>query len=247
MHSLSAGQVLQIWEIGQTQHPLERALTLLAYALPEQSPDALAKLSLGQRDTQLLTLRSLTFGPTMDGFTLCPQCGEQLEFALNVTDLYVGEPHGLTTPDHDLSVDDYGVQFRLPDSSDLAAAIAASSSDLAVARQILAQRCIQKVHHQDAPVAAAALPPEVLAQLAQRMADCDPQAELWLDLTCPACQHGWQVLFDIISFFWAELTAQAKRLLQEVHALARSYGWREADILAMSAQRRQLYLDLVAP
>jgi hypothetical protein len=239
--------MLQIWEIGQTQHPLERALTLLAYALPEQSADALAKLSVGQRDSQLLTLRSHTFGPTMNGFAVCPQCGEQLEFALNVTDLYVGEPNELTTSGHEISVGDYRLQFRLPDSRDLAAAIAASASDLATARQILAQRCIQQVHHQDAPIAVAAIPPEVLTQLAQRMADCDPQAELWLDLTCPACQHGWQVLFDIVSFFWAELTAQAKRLLQEVHTLARSYGWREADILAMSAQRRQLYLDLVAP
>jgi hypothetical protein len=53
------------------------------------------------------------------------------------------------------------------------------------------------------------------------------------------------VLFDIVSFFWTELSAQAKRLLREVHTLARGYGWREADILAMSARRRQLYLDLV--
>ena len=43
----------------------------------------------------------------------------------------------------------------------------------------------------------------------------------------------------------AELATQAKRLLREVHFLARAYGWREADILAMSARRRQAYLEMV--
>jgi len=46
-------------------------------------------------------------------------------------------------------------------------------------------------------------------------------------------------------FFWAELAAEAKRLLREVDALARAYGWREADILALSSQRRHAYLELV--
>ena len=31
----------------------------------------------------------------------------------------------------------------------------------------------------------------------------------------------------------------------EVHVLASSYGWRESDILNMSAWRRQYYLDLI--
>jgi hypothetical protein len=77
------------------------------------------------------------------------------------------------------------------------------------------------------------------------MAACDPQAEVLLDLNCPACGHGWQALFDVVAFFWAELAAQAKRLLREVHTLARAYGWREADILGMSARRRQFYLEMV--
>ena len=33
--------------------------------------------------------------------------------------------------------------------------------------------------------------------------------------------------------------------LGEVHVLAREYGWSERDILAMSASRRQLYLDTI--
>ena len=40
------------------------------------------------------------------------------------------------------------------------------------------------------------------------------------------------------------IAGRALRLLGHVHALARAYGWREADILAMSPARRQVYLDL---
>ncbi|HEX2516118.1 MAG TPA: phage baseplate protein, partial [Chloroflexota bacterium] len=38
---------------------------------------------------------------------------------------------------------------------------------------------------------------------------------------------------------------RARRLLREVHTLARAYGWREAEILALPGRRRQTYLDLV--
>jgi hypothetical protein len=30
-----------------------------------------------------------------------------------------------------------------------------------------------------------------------------------------------------------------------VHLLARAYGWRETDILALSARRRQSYIELI--
>jgi hypothetical protein len=35
-------------------------------------------------------------------------------------------------------------------------------------------------------------------------------------------------------------------MLRDVHALATAYGWREADIVAMSPWRRQVYLDMVS-
>ena len=88
------------------------------------------------------------------------------------------------------------------------------------------------------------LPAGVAADLSVAMSEHDPQAEVLLDLLCPACEHRWQALFDIVTFFWTELANQAQRLLREVHALARAYGWREADILAMSARRRQFYIEM---
>jgi len=244
MRPLSAEQMLQVWELGQSRHPLDRALLLLAIALPERSPDELVRLSIGQRDALLLTLREATLGETMESFATCPKCSEALEFTLKVTDLRLVEPMLTEPPVYRLETEGYTLQFGLPNSLDLAAVV--GCPDLLTARSHLMERCIQQVSRDGVAIAPSQLPEAVLSQLSQQMAECDPPAELLLDLTCPACQYAWQVLFDIVSFFWIELGVQAKRLLQTVHILARSYGWREADILAMSAMRRQFYLDRVS-
>jgi hypothetical protein len=52
--------------------------------------------------------------------------------------------------------------------------------------------------------------------------------------------------FDIAAYLWQEVDARARRALRDTHTLARAYGWREADILAMSDFRRQQYLEMVA-
>ncbi|NEQ22341.1 MAG: phage baseplate protein [Microcoleus sp. SIO2G3] len=242
MRCLSADQILQVWELGH-QHPIDRALSLLAFALPDRSREDLSRLSIGQRDALLLMLRAQTFGEGMESFATCPNCGESLEFTLKVTDLRLVEPSLTPPPVYELAIADYRLRVTLPNSQDLAAVV--GCADLATAQAKLTQRCIREVQREGVAIEPDNLPDAILQQLSAQLAESDPQAELWLDLTCPACQHDWRVLFDIVAFFWMELGVQAKRLLREVHTLARSYGWREADILAMSARRRQFYLDLV--
>jgi T4 bacteriophage base plate protein len=240
MRPLSAQDILQLWETGQHQHPIDRALTLLFVAFPDKSLDELANLSIGQRDRCLLTLRELTFGSKLDGTADCPNCGERLEFAMSVADVQV---ESSLAAEFNVTVEEFDLQVRLPTSRDLAAI--AHCTELETARSLLAQRCLHQVNRGGETLEAIALPPAVLAQVSDRLAERDPQAEIWLDFSCPNCQHNWKLLFDIVTFFWTELSAQAKRLMREVHTLARFYGWREADILAMSSVRRQAYLEMV--
>jgi hypothetical protein len=42
-----------------------------------------------------------------------------------------------------------------------------------------------------------------------------------------------------------EVDRHARQVLREVDQLARAYGWREPDILALSRDRRRAYLGLV--
>jgi hypothetical protein len=242
MRPLSAYDLLRVWEVGEDQHPLDRALTLLAAACPELTLDELAALSIGQRDARLLTVRELTSGPRLNGFVECPRCAERLEFDVSVGDLRLAEDSEMEEEAWELVTGALALRFRLPNSRDLATVL--GSQDPSAARNLLVQRCVLEASRDGVSVAANELPADVIAGLARRMSECDPQAEVLLDLRCPMCDHAWQVLFDIVTFFWAELAAQAKRLLREVHTLARAYGWSEADILDMSARRRQFYLEM---
>jgi hypothetical protein len=85
----------------------------------------------------------------------------------------------------------------------------------------------------------------MVVAIGEQMVERDPQAEVQLDLTCPACQHHWLANFDVVTFLWSEIQTHTKRVLRDVHTLAKAYGWREADILSMSTVRRQFYLEMV--
>jgi hypothetical protein len=88
------------------------------------------------------------------------------------------------------------------------------------------------------------LPQHALDALSQQIEKLDPQAEIRTALTCPACSHQWEVLFDIAGFLWTEINNWAERTLRSVNLLASAYGWTEREILSLSPVRRQLYQGL---
>ena len=81
--------------------------------------------------------------------------------------------------------------------------------------------------------------------MAQRLAAADTDADLGVDLSCVACGHDWRAAFDVAEHVWSDVDTAARRLLLDVHRLACAYGWREPDVLALSAARRHYYLELV--
>jgi hypothetical protein len=256
LRSLSAADVLHAWEMGQRQNAVERMLTLLGLStgVPRRR---LAGLSIGQRDALLLLLRELTLGSHLESSARCPQCSEQVEMSFDSADIRLPG-----YPDLDLLTDSgaqaeaidqqapilgeygaYHLTYRLPDSYDLAAIVSVQSVDEAHSR--LLSRCVLEARTEDALVDPADLPFDVLAWLGERIAQADPQGDILLDLCCPNCDHRWQAIFDISAFFWREIAAISRRLLQDVHTLASAYGWSEEYILNMTAVRRQAYLDMV--
>ena len=241
MRALSARDIVQVWEWGQNKHPVDRALLLLTLAQPELTPARVASLTVGQRNSRLLTLREKTLGPTLQGFVNCSQCRTPLEFSAEVGDIRLSEPVAQEFP---LAVDGVQLHFRLPTSLDLAAIV--GYSHVEAARRLLIERCVLLAQRDGQEIAPSALPDDMILILAEAVSACDPQAEMRFSLVCAACGHAWSALFDIVAFFWIEINALAKRLLQDVHTLALAYGWSEAEILAMSATRRQFYLELAS-
>ena len=240
MRALSAHDVVQLWEWGRDKHPVDRALALLARACPELPPEQLQRLTIGQRNSRLLALREVTLGPALNGFARCAQCGAELEFTFEAGAIRLPEPDA---PEYSLELDGLALRFRPLNSLDLAAIV--DLVDVGAARLRLIERCLLEATQDGRSLAAPELPEPALAALIDALAEHDPQAETRFQLTCAACGHRWSALFDVVSFFWTELSARAERMLAQVHTLARAYGWREADILAMSEARRQFYLGLV--
>jgi hypothetical protein len=253
MRGLTAAELLTAWEQGIGQPPFRRALVLLAAAHPDCSIEQLARLSIGQRDARLLELREQTFGSRLVSVAPCAACGEQLEFTFEASEIRAAPSVELTPQPQavegagpqalSLSHKGYDVSFRLPASTDLEAI--AEIAEPEAGQRVVFERCIQAATFDGKPINVSDLPADLLAVVAARMEEADPQANVQLNLTCVRCGKQWQAVFDIESFLWAELTRWAERLLLDVHQLAGAYGWREADILAMSPHRRRFYLDLL--
>jgi hypothetical protein len=239
MQPLTAAELLAVWEQGYRASATERALLLLTAACPEATPDDLAQLSVGRRDGRLLRLRTWQFGDQLACIVTCPACYEQLDLTFNTNDIQVSPPATQAKPLR-LRRQGYDIRFRLPNTLDLLAL-----SQTANGHAALLNRCVLTARYKGEATAVTELPDTVVTAVAERMAQADPQAEVQLALTCPACQDEWLATFDILSFFWLEINAWALRILQEVHRLASAYGWREADILALSSRRRQFYLEMI--
>ncbi len=242
MRALTDTELLSVWERGRGLPAVQQALQLLAAASPETPQDDWALLSIGRRDASLLALRECIFGSRIVSLASCPACDESAEIAFEVAQVLTELP-STSAATLTLHASGCDVQFRLPNSLDLAAI--ANADSIEAGRATLLDRCLLSVECRGEKVVAAQLPVEIAGEVAARMSAADPQADVRLVCNCPACGHSWQAVFDVASFFWAEISAWANRTLREIHLLASAYGWREADILTLSPTRRRLYLELV--
>src|SRR5215468_5151632 len=184
MRALSAAELLATWERGATQRPIQRALELLAAACPEASAEALARLSSGQRDARVLTLRQWIFGPQLDSVVVCPRCSERLDVTFSAADVG-SDSHLGPTDEISLRAGRYELRFRTPNSLDVAEA--AERADGSEARQVLLSRCLLAVYCEGAAAASDQLPPDVVDAVEARMAQADPQADIRLAIACSFC------------------------------------------------------------
>jgi hypothetical protein len=242
MPQLSASSILRLWEAGGSLTPAGHALKILAAASPETPAPELAALPVGRRDRRLLEIRRETFGPGLDASVACSSCGERVEFHLDTTTLLEGDGMCAIDPGAELTVGEWRVRYRMPTAGDLADAAACQEPARALA--LVVERCVVEATHSGSPAVRAEIPATVLALMDEALSRWDPLVEILLDFVCPECGTSGQAPFDIAYYLWEELRAEATRLLREVHTLARAYGWREPDILALSTTRRHAYVEL---
>ena len=239
MLAMDANSLLTCWERGRSRHALDRALLLHAFAAPDLSPDTLADRTLGERNAALLRFRQVLFGDMLSSCLNCPECNESLEFALSVNALLAREMKRATH----VCVD--GIQLRVPTTRDLVS-ISDEADEVSAERKLLERLvCVDQASsstNEGVIAMRGALHPE---RVTSALDEADPCIDLAVEVTCPACAHAWNAPLDVAAFLWEEIDARARRLLDEVHVLARAYGWAETQILQLTDARRGAYLERV--
>jgi hypothetical protein len=228
---------------------LARCVTRLGLSdLPDH--DALRALPVGDRDALLLHLHALLFGERLRCVATCPigECREKLDLEIKVADLLM-PPYAHQGMEHELEFTapegpGLRVRFTLPNGADHEAAALAAQRDLEAGVALLLRRCVRAVG-EGADDLAETWPPELASTVGARMAELDPQSELFLDTCCPGCGKAFRARLDVAALLRAELTGGAADLYREVHELAFHYHWSAAEILGLSAQSRRRYLRLL--
>jgi len=238
MRSPDSEELLTVWERGLADKSIARGLALLQLVHPDMSADTIADLSIGVRDGMLLDLRELLFGRTVVGFIECPACSDTLQTEVATGDLRARPVHEAL----EIRRSNYELNLHLLNSRDQIAAERVRPEER---ERLLLERCVKSARFSGKPTSVAQLPTEVIEAVEHRIAELDPQSDVQLALSCPACGHQWGAAFDILSFLWSELGQWAVRTLRDVHQLASAYGWSERDILALSPIRRRHYLGML--
>ncbi len=241
MH-IAADEVLAMWERAAPLAPPERAVMLAAALAPPQPVTEVWDWPIGSRDARLVQLQQALAGTVMEYVTTCAACASDIEFELDGAALLnTAESAEAPSP---VEVDGWRITWRPIATADLLEA--ARANDLAAADAVLFDRCIAGM---TAPTGSqeAASPPapgRVRRAVVAAMAASDPLAEVLVELTCPACRAAVAAEVDVADLVWTELRSRALRLLREVDVLARTYGWTEPEVLALSEQRRRVYLQM---
>ena len=235
----TAAILLGAWECGAAEAPLDRAPSLL-YSLGAMAESMqTGELTVGQCEAMLFELRRAIFGETLEAVATCPACQTEVELTVALDQLQPPVRKGPISP-VTVHADGYALLCRIPRNEDLRAL---TDQGQEVTLRDLLERCVLEVNSPSEP----AVLPHGLSEAAvettiEALADSDPGACTALRVRCP-CGSEWDDELDIRTVLWNDLTEWVGRTLAEVHHLARSYGWSEAEILAMSGWRRRWYLE----
>lgn len=234
---MNATLLFQLWGTGTAQ-PSVRAQLMHEAACEGTDMRVAHTASLGERVHALLGWRERVFGTTMACIADCPKCNERVEFDLRRTDLAPAPEYRVPRELH-VKAASYSVKLRAPSATDVDAAAGDPEE--------LLTRCVVQARMKKQPVDAHQLPAEVRERIEEALRKADPLLDVQLEVTCPACAHAWSAPFDVVAYCWSEVSAWGEGMLGSIHRFASAYGWNESEVLALSAHRRDRYLQLIAP
>ncbi|MFC6638151.1 hypothetical protein GV827_14070 [Sulfitobacter sp. JBTF-M27] len=229
MAQIPDSAILDLWDNGACEHPLDRALGLIALVESELSREELAALPIAERDRRLFDVTEAVFGSQLALSATCTLCGAESELTFSVSDIKeLGSPN---TERRVLRHDGRDYPYRMPNSRDLANALRAPDPQQALILSVL-----DRTEADDALIAACDAALEAQSGL----------EALSLGFDCAECGAAEDAPFDILDYLWTRIAAEARRLMWDIHLLARSYGWTSREILSLSPLRRAEHVAMVS-
>lgn len=195
-------------------------------------PAGAAHLPVPDLEFLLLQTRRATLGDVVQCDTYCPVCRGRVTLDFSLGDYLAHDKPAMAAGV--LPADEpgwflvQGTRFRVPTALD----VIETSMDR-VPLRALARRCV------DADDA------KSLRRAESAMARMAPALSRMLDACCPHCDSQVPVFFDVQSFVLRELRGHAMFLYSDIHSLATTYCWSEADILRLPQRRRAHYASMV--
>jgi hypothetical protein len=239
---IGASAILAVAERAEAAHGHERAAVLAQAALDKPTAGVPAgALPLGRRDAALLRLYRDVRGPVVEALATCPACGTTLDVHLPVAELVEGyDDRGTDDQPASLDLATVHLELRWPTTADLQAV--ASAPDVESAAAALLACCVVRMSRPDG--SEDPLDSAERAAVAAHLEQTDPLVDTRVEVACGDCGETWTAFLDVPELAWSHVRGRARRLLHEVDALARRYGWTEGQILELSDARRAAYLEL---
>jgi hypothetical protein len=195
-------------------------------------------LSVTDLDALVLHIRRTVFADVIRTTVRCtaPGCRERVDIAFGIG-AYLDHhrprrPAGVEEADRPgwFTLRDHAARFRLPSGADMLAARRSPHP-----KRELRRRCV--------------VPDDsgrsVLRRVERAMEALAPNLAGNLSGRCPECGVALTAGFDPQAYCLGELRIQALAVYDDVHDLARAYGWSEDQILSLPRARRIRYTELV--
>ena len=230
MRRLDPLELLDLFDRCGSAPAIERSAALISLAYPHD--DALRETP-GRRNSRLMEIRRVNLGRRMLCLTSCRSCAQTLEIEIDTLDFADHRSTALKAVEHvSVEHDGYTLNFRLPVMADIQAS-ARSASPLIKLLTSCAIDLPREIRIDD---------PELLDKVSDAFDAADPLGCIVLETRCPACFTVTQPVLDPAGLVWHEFASLARRLEDDVHVLARAYGWRESEILDLPPARRSRYV-----
>lgn len=217
--------------------------TILSRCLQRASGDAvpadeLWALEVSERTAWMLRIAAKSGAQSLAHRARCDAsgCGEPVELELSIDELLSLECHD--TSALAVRLEQRVITLRRPTGADQLAWTHATFDDLRAATFAVATSLL--LEDGDAVANDAEL-----RAIEAALTEHDPLAHYTVTSVCPNCDAHTHHDIDLMALAIEWLSGARARMVETVHALARSYHWTETDIFAVAPWRREHYLRLV--